>query len=65
MALKWWKEGKIRKIIDYCRADVAITRDLYLFGGENGYILFKNKAGSKVRIPVKWRALFSDTENIR
>jgi DEAD/DEAH box helicase domain-containing protein len=60
MALKWWKEGKIRKIIDYCRDDVAITRDLYLFGKKNGYLLFKNKAGSKVRIPVKWQTAFGE-----
>ncbi len=51
-ALKWWREGRIREIIDYCRADVEITRDLFLFGRENGYLLFVNKAGAKVRVPV-------------
>lgn len=56
VALKWWKEGKLREIIDYCRADVQITRDLFQFGRENGYLLFTNKAGSKVRIPVNWQA---------
>jgi DEAD/DEAH box helicase domain-containing protein len=54
MALKWWKEGKIREIIDYCRDDVRLTRDLYRFGQANGYLLFKNKAGMKVRVPVDW-----------
>lgn len=54
LALKWWKEGKIRKIIDYCRQDVALTRDLYLFGLNHRYLLFKNKAGKVVRIPVEW-----------
>jgi DEAD/DEAH box helicase domain-containing protein len=53
-ALRWWKQGKIDKIIDYCRQDVALTRDLYLFGRDNGYVLFKNKAGKKVRLPVNW-----------
>lgn len=53
-ALKWWKMGEIRKIIDYCKMDVEITRDLYLFGKENRYLLFKNKAGHTVRIPVGW-----------
>ncbi len=53
-ALKWWKEGKIQKIIDYCRADVEITKELFEYGKANGFILFKNKAGNKVRIPVNW-----------
>lgn len=54
MALKWWKEGKIRQIIDYCRDDVELTRDLYLFGRKNSYLIFRNKAGMKTRVPVKW-----------
>ena len=53
-ALVWWKEGKIREIIDYRKMDVEITRDLYLFGKTNGYLLFKNKAGIEARIPVHW-----------
>jgi DEAD/DEAH box helicase domain-containing protein len=54
-ALKWWKEGKLREIIDYCRKDVAITRDVYLFGRKNGYLLFESKSGAAVRVPVGWR----------
>lgn len=53
-ALKWWKEGRIDEIIDYCRQDVRVTRDLYLYGRKNGYLLFRNKAEKVVRIPVKW-----------
>jgi DEAD/DEAH box helicase domain-containing protein len=54
MALKWYREGQFDKIIDYCRQDVEITRDLYLFGLRNGYLLFQNKAGIKVRCPVRF-----------
>jgi DEAD/DEAH box helicase domain-containing protein len=53
-ALKWWKQGRIRDIIDYCKKDVEITRDLFLYGQKNGYLLFSNKAKKTVRIPVKW-----------
>ena len=52
MALQWYKEGRIDLIIEYCRKDVAITRDLFLYGRDNGYLLFRNKAGSSVRCPV-------------
>ena len=53
-ALQWWKQGRIREIIDYCKKDVEITRDLFLYGQQNGYLLFQNKAKKTVRIPVKW-----------
>jgi DEAD/DEAH box helicase domain-containing protein len=53
-ALQWWKEGKILEIIDYCTHDVQITRDLFLAGKKQGYLLFRNKAGKRVRIPVDW-----------
>jgi DEAD/DEAH box helicase domain-containing protein len=54
LALKWWKEGKMDKIIEYCRQDVTVTRDLYHFGLGNGYLFYQNKSGRKVRVPVKW-----------
>ncbi|HSH12314.1 MAG TPA: ribonuclease H-like domain-containing protein [Desulfurivibrionaceae bacterium] len=53
-ALQWYKEGRLDLIIDYCRQDVEITRDLFLYGLENGYLIFKNKAGCKVRCPVEF-----------
>jgi len=54
MALKWWKQGKIDKIIEYCKQDVKVTRDLYLYGRQNQFLVFKNKAGHQVRVPVLW-----------
>lgn len=53
-ALRWWKEGKMAKILEYCRSDVAITRDLFRFGRDHRYLLFKNKAKQTVRLPVSW-----------
>ena len=56
MALKWYKQGRIDKIIEYCKKDVEITKDIFLFGFRNQYLLFKNKAGKKVRCPVRFDA---------
>lgn len=56
-ALAWWKEGRIGDIITYCRQDVAVTRDLFLFGLRHGHLLFRNKAEKAVRVPVDWRGL--------
>jgi DEAD/DEAH box helicase domain-containing protein len=54
-ALRWWKEGRVREVIDYCRSDVRLTRELFLLGRRQGHLLFHNKAGRTVRVPVDWR----------
>jgi len=53
-ALKWWKEGRLREIVDYCRKDVEITKRLFDYGRENGYLLYESRAGGVVRVPVEW-----------
>ncbi len=53
-ALEWWRQGEIEKIISYCKQDVKVTLDLYLFGKKNQYLIFRNKAGNQVRVPVNW-----------
>lgn len=53
-ALRWWKTGQMAKILEYCRSDVTLTRDLYRYGRENRFLLFRNKAGQVVRVPVEW-----------
>jgi DEAD/DEAH box helicase domain-containing protein len=54
-SLQWFKEGRIDEVIAYCQKDVEITRDLFLFGLANGYLLFETKAGQRVRLPVDWK----------
>ena len=51
-ALKWWNEGKIDELVAYCKKDVEITRDLYRFAAENGYLLFDDRQGRRVRVPI-------------
>lgn len=53
-ALQWWKEGRLDLIGAYCEADVDITRRLYEFGRAKRHVLFTDKAGQRVRIPVEW-----------
>ncbi|MDR2892900.1 MAG: DEAD/DEAH box helicase [Deltaproteobacteria bacterium] len=54
MALQWWKEERLDLIEEYCRKDVEITRDLFLYGREHGHLLFSNKAGQTVRVRAEW-----------
>jgi DEAD/DEAH box helicase domain-containing protein len=54
-ALRWWQEGRIRDIVDYCKMDVKLTRDLFLFGRQNGYLIFSNRSQKRMRVPVDWQ----------
>jgi len=54
-ALQWFREGKIDEVIAYCRKDVEITKDLFLFGLVNGHLVFETKTGQMVRLPVDWK----------
>jgi len=55
LAVQWWREGKHQQVIDYCRMDVELTRDLWRFGKDKGHVLFKHKqSGEIVKCPVAW-----------
>ena len=55
ISLQWYKEGKIDKIIHYCKQDVQITRDLYLFGAEHSYVNYKSRSGNPLQLEVNWK----------
>mgnify|MGYP005809609859 CR=1 FL=1 len=53
LALKWYNEGKIDLIAEYCKKDVEITKDLLLFGIKNNYV-YAPVETSIIKIPVNW-----------
>lgn len=40
-AIKWWQEGNIEKIREYCIEDVRITKELYDHALKEGKLIFK------------------------
>ena len=54
-SLQWWKEGRVDLIEQYCRRDVEVTRDLHQFASNNGYILYRDRDGRALRLPVDWK----------
>ncbi|MGH9750172.1 MAG: ribonuclease H-like domain-containing protein, partial [Candidatus Polarisedimenticolia bacterium] len=54
-SLQWWKEGRLDLIEQYCRRDVEVTRDVYRFGRANGYVLYRDRDGRPLRLPVAWK----------
>lgn len=58
LAVQWWKEGKVQEIIDYCKVDVEVTKKVYEFGLENGYLLFDDRSGERQQVEID----FSDEQ---
>ena len=54
MAVEWWKQGEVQKIIEYCLKDVEVTRDVFLHGINKGYIEIDKADGSKAKFTVNW-----------
>lgn len=55
MAVKWFRAGELDKVAEYCKVDVDITRQVYEFGRDNGFVNYRSKLGSKLKVAVNWR----------
>lgn len=59
-SLKWYREylkgdtKKLDQIVEYCIQDVQITRDLFLFGQNNGYVKYSSKTKGPAELKVDW-----------
>jgi DEAD/DEAH box helicase domain-containing protein len=53
-SLEWVKQGRLDLVEEYCRRDVEILRDLYLFGRRMGHVLYVDRDDRKVKLPVEW-----------
>jgi DEAD/DEAH box helicase domain-containing protein len=53
-ALEWWRRGEVDKIVEYCREDVKVTRDLYDFGKRNRCVLVSRFGGKPRQVAVEW-----------
>ena len=55
-AIKWWQQGKIMEIAEYCAFDVKVTKMVHEFGVEHGFVKYTNRFNQTQDIPVKWTA---------
>jgi len=54
-SVEWFKNGELDKVAEYCKADVDITRRVYEFGRDNGFVYYYSKLGSKLKVAVNWK----------
>jgi hypothetical protein len=44
----------VEEIIQYCRQDVKVLRDIVEFGRQNGYVQYADQQNSAMQIAVDW-----------
>ncbi len=51
-AIKYYREGNLKALKDYCLQDVEVTRDVYDYGFQKGHVKFRNKWNRLIECPV-------------
>jgi DEAD/DEAH box helicase domain-containing protein len=55
-AIKWWREGKLFEIAEYCCFDVKVTRLIHEHGAAHGELFYDDRFKQRQRIAVSWPA---------
>ncbi len=53
-AIRWWREGKILEIAEYCCFDVKVTKLVHEFGAEHGFVKYVDRFGRVQKVEVDW-----------
>jgi len=54
-SVAWFRAGELDKVAEYCKADVDITRLVFEFGRENGFVCYLSRLGGKQKVQVNWK----------
>ncbi len=53
-ALRWFKEGRLLEIAEYCCYDVKITKLVHEFGRQYRQLFYTSRTGQVLTVPVTW-----------
>ena len=53
-AIRWFREGRLLEIAEYCCFDVKITRLVHEYGAAHQQLHYKDRFGKKLTVPVGW-----------
>jgi DEAD/DEAH box helicase domain-containing protein len=53
-AIRWFKDGKLAEIAEYCCYDVKITKLVHEYGRQHRQLHYNNRFGKKMTVPVSW-----------
>ena len=58
--LQWYREGDRERIVQQCRRDLELLRDLVRYGAATGTVFYHDQAGVRTALPVHWQRLQHD-----
>jgi len=53
-AIRWFKDGRLAEIAEYCCYDVKITKLVHEYGQHHRQLHYSNRFGKKMTVPVSW-----------
>ena len=53
-AVRWYRQGRIEEILDYCQQDVEVTRQLYEYGKTQKHLKFLDRNYRTKMVQVSW-----------
>ena len=54
-AIRWWQQGKIAEIAEYCCYDVKVTRCVHEYGVKHGFVKYLDRNGREQKVEVDWK----------
>ena len=54
-AIRWFREGRLLEIAEYCCYDVKITRLLHEYGAASRQLLYQDRFGKRLSVAVDWK----------
>lgn len=53
-AIRWWREGKVLEIAEYCCFDVKVTKMVHEHGRDQKHLLYNDRFQQRRRIEIDW-----------
>jgi DEAD/DEAH box helicase domain-containing protein len=53
-SVRWFREGQVDKVIEYCQRDVELTMQLYEYGCQKGHVLYWDRRGQMQKVTTYW-----------
>ena len=56
-AIRWWREGRLLEIAEYCCFDVKVTRLIHEHGCRHKELFFNDRFAQRQRVSIDWKHL--------
>jgi len=53
-AIRWWREGRLLDIAEYCCFDVKCTKLVHEYGSQNRKLFYHDRFQKRQSVPVEW-----------